>query len=256
MNSSKILFVGKYNKSPKKSGLKQARTSKSKYEDISLGTIMRTSKSRSTTFNKSVYDKRAALDKVRKINLSDNASVISTHKSINNNDVSNKFSTSSMNNYTNRNESIQSKNKKNMISVKKITRESQLLSKKKPIVKPINNLNKTYKSEPYVVSEKSIQKIQKPRNVKKSKNTRNKNSSKHVIKKSVSPKKEKKHIVCPTRRINVYVNPDLYSKINSFFNPQLFIKSTHNFKFFSNFDIHDKYLAAVISDGVMITKYN
>ena len=36
MNSSKILFVGRYAKSPKKSPKKTARSSKSKYEDIEV----------------------------------------------------------------------------------------------------------------------------------------------------------------------------------------------------------------------------
>ena len=283
MNSSKILFVGKYAKSPKKSPRKQARTSKSKYEDISLGTIMRTSKSRSTNFNKPVYEKRPTLDKVRKINLNDKTSVISRDTSTNNY-ASNTFHNSSVmsrdittNNYTNKNNPIQSKIKKSMISVKKITKESQLSSKKKHAPnKSINNVTKTHKNKLAVVSEKTIQTIQKTGNVRKSKNTRNKSSSKPTSKytskptskstskstskptskKRGSPNKEKIIIANPTRRISVYVNPDLYSKINSFFYPHLFINSRHNFKFFSNFDIHDKYLASVISDGVMITKYS
>lgn len=267
MNSSKILFVGKYAKSPKKSTRKQARTSKSKYEDISLGTIMRTSKSRSTNSNKPVYEERPTLDKVRKINLHDKTSVISRDPSINNY-RSNTFHNSSVisrdmstNNYANKNKSIQSKIKNSMTSVKKITKDSELSSKKKHAPnKSINNITKTHKNNPAVVSEKTIQKIQKTANVRKSKNTRNKNSSKPLSrpksKKRNSQNKDKLIIANPTRRINIYVNPDLYSKINSFFNPHLFINSRHNFKFFSNFDIHDKYLASVISDGVMITKYS
>ena len=80
MNSSKMLFVGRYAKSPKKT----ARSSKSKYEDISLGTVMRTSKSRNTNLSTNAntnikrntsrndYQQRASLETVRKINLNDN----------------------------------------------------------------------------------------------------------------------------------------------------------------------------------------
>lgn len=277
MNSSKILFVGRYAKSPKKSPKKTARSSKSKYEDISLGTVMRTSKSRNTTVdsninvkrntNRSSYQKRSPLETIRKINLNDKASITSKSTSVNRSYTSNNTQKTT-NNYKNIGNSVQKDSKNSIINVKKIMEKqsisvpkranivsnSRLLDKRLPdnTVADIGNIKpKTRKSKS---SNKTKNPVQKTDRVRKSKT--NKISSKSRIKKQVSPKNVSINLLNPTKKVDVYVNPDLYLKINSLFYPHLFVKSSHNFKFFSNFDLHDKYLASVISHGLMIRKYS
>ena len=272
MNSSKILFVGRYAKSPKKSPKKTARSSKSKYEDISLGTVMRTSKSRNTTVdsninvrrntNRSSYQKRSPLETIRKINLNDKASITSKSTSGNYTDNNTQNMT---NNYRKIKNPVQTNSKINVkkimekqsISMSKrdnIVSNSRLLDKRLPdnTVPDIGNIkSKTRKSKS---SNKTKKPVQKTDRVKKSKT--NKISGKSRIKKQVSYKNESIKVSNATKRVNVYVNSDLYSKINSLFYPHLFVKSCDNLKFFSNFELHDKYLASVISHGLMIRKYS
>ena len=135
MNSSKILFVGRYAKSPKKSPKKTARSSKSKYEDISLGTVMRTSKSRNTTVdsninvkrntNRSSYQKRSPLETIRKINLNDKASITSKSTSVNRSYTSNNTQKTT-NNYKNIGNPVQKDSKNSIINVKKIMEKQSI----------------------------------------------------------------------------------------------------------------------------------
>ena len=263
MNSSKMLFVGRYAKSPKKT----ARSSKSKYEDISLGTVMRTSKSRNTNLSTNAntnikrntsrndYQQRASLETVRKINLNDKTSIMSKPASTNKRYISDNLQNPT-NNYKNRGNPMQSKSKNSMINVKKIVEKPTMIEpkKKSPPPKPVNNITKSRRSKSSTETKKPKQKIQKTERVRKSKT--NKISSKSKTKKQSSPKNNTIAVVNPSKRINIYVNPDLYLKINSLFYPHLFVNSSDNFKFFSNFELHDKYLASVISHGVMIRKYS
>lgn len=269
MNSSKILFVGRYAKSPKKSPKKTNRSSKSKYEDISLGTVMRTSKSRNKDANnkfltkkntsRNDYEKRSTLESIRKINLNDKVSNTTKSSSVNKRYTDNN-SKKVINNYKNKENSLQFKNKNSVINVKKIAEEQSVsINKKRPSISKTKNVSKSNDTISKSHKSKSSNKTKKPahktEHLRKSKT--NKISSKSPNKKKLlSPKDKNTNIISETKRINVLVNSDLYSKINSLFYPHLFVKSSHNFKFFSNFELHDKYLASVISHGLMIRKYS
>ena len=258
MNSSKILFVGRYAKSPKKSSKKSARSSKTKYEDISLGTVMRTSKSRNTDVKTGInanmkreHKERPSLENIKKIN--SNKPLIKRKPVSANTNYTGYNSQDKSKNYRHKDNPLQSKN--NKISIRKIAKKpsSSLIEKNKQLISTHNTFE-SRKSNSLSKTKKPIQKMQKTERAKKSKT--NKISCKSRSKKQKSSKNEKCKVVNTAKSINVHVNPDLYLRIKDLFYPYLFVKSSDNFKFFSNFDLHDKYLASVISNGVMIRKYS
>ena len=130
---------------------------------------------------------------------------------------------------------IMEKQSISMPKIDNIVSNGRLLDKRLPdnTVADIGNIKpKTRKSKS---SNKTKKPVQKTDRVRKSKT--NKISSKSRIKKQVSPKNVSINLLNPTKKVDVYVNPDLYLKINSLFYPHLFVKSSHNFKFFSNLDL-------------------
>ena len=239
MNSSKLVFVGKYaKKSPKKS---PNRKSKSKYEDIELGSIMRTSKNKRNQHKANIPPSKNNI----KANLKEN--ILKSHNYTVQKPLQNKSLTEDTHNSKNQTnlKQINRISKKNNSSIKKIHS-----CKNSNYLKNQNQINKKNKSS---IKDVKVHHRKSDKNSNKIKTFKNHKKSADIIKTNIT-NINRKDQPKDYKTISVNSNLEVFEKIDNLYCPTLFKKNIDKVKYYNNFPIEDKYLLSIISSGIKIIK--